>query len=140
MTLCDELYFDVTLSGAKSEIRKFAAFLRSGELDDFFEISTDYISYDDAYDEVDDDGICSMTFSNDDWGIEIEELDVDEFLDVFCRAARKLEVKGTLYDADDDEFSFVSYEGDSYYINARNIKDFNDELDAHADKEEREED
>ena len=139
MTLCDELYFDITLSGAKSEIKKFAAFLRSGELDDFFEISADYISYDDAYDEADDDGVCSMTFSSDDWGIEIEELDTDEFLDVFCRAAKKLEVKGTLYDSDDEEFSFVSSEGDSYYINARNIKHFNDELDAHADEEEREE-
>ena len=39
MTLWDELYFEITLHGAKSELKKFVNFLKSGELDDFFEIA-----------------------------------------------------------------------------------------------------
>lgn len=140
MTLCDELYFDITLSGAKSELRKFASYLRSGELDEFFEIEPEYISFDDNYDEADENGTCSMIFSNDDLGIEIDELDTDEFLDVFCRAAKSLEIKGTLYDADDEEFSFIKNEGETHYLNARCARLFNDELDAHAEAEEAEED
>ena len=42
MTLCEELYFDITLIGEKSEIKKFASFLRAGGLDDFFEFSNEY--------------------------------------------------------------------------------------------------
>lgn len=140
MTLCEELYFEIKLVGPKSEIRKFASFLKSGELDEFFEISSEYIYFDDNYPIVDDDTRCSMIFSNDDYGIEIDELDTDEFLEVFCKAARRLEVTGTMYDADDEEYSFISHEGDSYYLNSRKVSIFNDELDAHAREEEKDED
>ena len=140
MTLCDELYFEITLSGTKADLRSFVSFLRSGELDEFFEVTTDYIDYDDGYAEAADGEESSLLFTNDDYGIEIEELDVDEFLEVFCRAAKALDVRGTLYDVDDEEFSFVSAEGDSYYLNARNIDLFNDELDTQAKEEARDED
>ena len=53
MTLCEELYFEITLTGTKSELKKFVSFLKSGELDDFFEITSDYINYDDEYDDDD---------------------------------------------------------------------------------------
>jgi hypothetical protein len=140
MTLCDELYFEITLSGTKADLRSFVSFLRSGELDEFFEVSTDYIDYDDGYADAQDGEESSLLFTNDDYGIEIEELDVDEFLEVFCRAAKALDVRGTLYDADDEEFSFVSAEGDSYYLNAKKVGLFNDELDAKAREEEADED
>lgn len=140
MTLCDELYFEITLSGTKADLRSFVSFLRSGELDEFFEVTTDYIDYDDGYAEAADGEESSLLFTNDDYGIEIEELDVDEFLEVFCRAAKALDVRGTLYDVDDEEFSFVSAEGDSYYLNAKKVGLFNDELDAKAREEEADED
>jgi hypothetical protein len=73
-------------------------------------------------------------------GIEIDELDTDEFLDVFCKAARKLDVQGRLYDVDDEEYAFTSAKGDSYYINAKHARRFNDELDEQAAKEDAEED
>lgn len=136
MTLCDEVYFEITLTGPKAEIKQFVSFLKSGELDEFFEITSDYIHYDDNYHDAADGDNTSLIFSNDDWGIEIEELEVDEFLDVFCRAAKRLDVRGQLYDADDEEYSFISSEGDSYYLNAKNIKHFNDEIDAAASAEE----
>lgn len=136
MTLCDELYFEITLTGEKAELKQFVSFLKSGELDEFFEISSEYIHYDDNYSDAGDGDSTSVIFSNDDLGIEIEELEVDEFLDVFCRAARRLDVRGQLYDVDDEEYSFISSAGDSYYINAKNIKNFNDELDAAASAEE----
>ena len=140
MTLCDELYFEITLSGTKADLRSFVSFLRSGEIDEFFEVTTDYIDYDDGYAEAADGEESSLLFTNDDYGIEIEELDVDEFLEVFCRAAKALDVRGTLYDVDDEEFSFVSAEGDSYYLNAKKVGLFNDELDAKAREEEADED
>ena len=129
MTLWEELYFDVTLRGPKSEIKKFVSFLRSGELDDFFEITSDYIIYDDSYSEADDSADTEIIFTNDDYGIEIEEFDTDEFLEVFCKAAKKLDVYGTLFDSDDGEFQFTSAKGDSYYVNSRKSLIFNDELD-----------
>jgi len=129
MTLYEELYFDVTLRGPKSEIKKFVSFLRSGELDDFFEITSDYIIYDDSYSEADDSEDTEIIFTNDDYGIEIEEFDTDEFLEVLCKAAKKLEVYGTLFDSDDSEFQFTSTKGDSYYVNSRKSLVFNDELD-----------
>ena len=140
MTLSDELYFEITLTGTKSEIRKFVSFLRSGELDDFFEMESDYINYDDGYSAADDDAETSLVFTNDDMGIEIEEIDTDEFLELFCKAGKNLDIDGRLYDADDEEYSFVSSRGDSYYLNAKNITRFNDELDEKAEEEEREED
>ena len=138
MTLYEELYFEITASGTKSEIKKLARFLKSGELEDFFEVSRDYINLDDNYDAISDEEKCELVFSNDEVGIEIDEFDTDEFLELFAKAAKNLEVTGTLYDAEDNEFSFVSPEGDSYYYNAR-LKNFNDELDDVANDEEVEE-
>lgn len=140
MTLWEELYFDVTLRGPKSEIKKFVSFLRSGELDDFFEITSDYIIYDDSYSEADDSTDTEIIFTNDDYGIEIEEFDTDEFLEVFCKAAKKLDVYGTLFDSDDGEFQFTSAKGDSYYVNSRKSLIFNDELDEVRRDEEGEDD
>ena len=136
MTLWDELYFEATLHGVKSELKKFVNFLKSGELDDFFEISSDYIIYDDNFNDVDDSEESEIIFTNDDYGVEIDEFDTDEFLEVFCKAARNLDVYGTLYDADDGEFHFTSTKGDSYYINSRKALLFNDELDEVARSEE----
>ena len=129
MTLCEELYFEITLTGIKSELKKFVSYLKSGELDDFFEISSDYINYDDEYETTENDKKASITFSNDDYGIEIDEFDSDEFLEVFCKAAKNLYVEGRLFDIDDEEFSFISEEGDSYYVNAKRSKKFNDDID-----------
>ena len=129
MILCEELYFEITLTGAKSELKKFITFLKSGELDEFFEFSADYISYDDEYDTTDAEGKTSIVLSNDDYGIEIDELDTDEFLDVFCRAARNLEVVGHLYDIDDEEYRFISEQGDSYYLNSDKVTKFNEDDD-----------
>lgn len=139
MKLFDELYFEVTLHGAKAELEKFVNFLKSGELDDFFEISSDYIIYDDNYFAVADDAESEIIFTNDDYGVEIEELDPDEFLEVFCKASKKLDVYGTLYDSEDGEYHFTSGYGDSYYLNSRKSIRFNDELDEVALDEERDE-
>ena len=139
MTFCEELYFEITLTGEKSELKKFVNFLKSGELDDFFEFDSDYLDYNDDFDTVSDGEMTGIIFSNDDWGIEIDEFDTDEFLDVFCRAAKNLDVEGRLFDVDDEEYAFVSSRGDSYYLNAKNIRRFNDELDEQAAKEAREE-
>ena len=128
MTLYDELYFEITATGAKSEIKRFVNYLKSGELADFFDFSTDYINYDDDYADASNDQETSVVISNDDFGIEIEEFDTDEFLEVICKAAKNLYLKGQLFDVDDEEYSFVSEVGDAYYINARNIS-FNEDDD-----------
>ena len=129
MTLCEELYFEITLTGVKSELKKFITCLKSGELDDFFEFSSDYITYADDYDSTDLNGKTSIVLANDDYGIEIDELDTDEFLDVFCRAARNLEAVGHVYDIDDEEYRFTSELGDSYYLNSDRIMKFNEDED-----------
>ncbi|MBO5907923.1 MAG: hypothetical protein J6Q85_07235 [Clostridia bacterium] len=129
MTLCEELYFEITLTGAKSALKKFISYLKSGELDDFFEFSPDYISYDDNFEEADSDTETSIVLSNDDYGIEIDEFDTDEFLELFCRAAKELDVSGSLYDIDDEEYSFKSEAGETYYINARRQTLFNEDED-----------
>ncbi len=139
MTLWDELYFEITLHGQKSELKKFVSFLRSGDLDDFFEVNSEYIIFDDNYEYTEDDGEAEIIFTNDDYAVEIDEFDTDEFLEVFCKAARNLELYGCLYDADDGEFHFTSTMGDSYYINSRKAVRFNDELDDVAYNEEKEE-
>lgn len=129
MTLYEELYFEITLTGAKSEIKKLISYLRSGELDDFFEFSTEYINYDDSYSTATDDAETSVVLSNDDYGIEIDEFDVYDFLDVFCRAAKGLSVVGQLYDIDDEEFNFESAAGSADYVDKKSISVFNqDEL------------
>lgn len=127
MTLFDELYFEITVTGVKSELRKLASFIRSGELDDFFEYVPGYIDYRDGYEDQDDGEISGFVFTNDDDGIEIDEFDTDEFLDVFCMAGRALDIQGTLFDADDEEYCFVSHAGDSYYLNAKKINKFNED-------------
>ena len=127
MTLCEELYFEITLTGAKTNLKQFVSFLKSGELDDFFEVTSDYIHYDDEYESAAADKEVSITFSNDDYGIEIDEFDTDEFLEVFCKAAKALDVEGTLFDIDDEEYKFSSAPGDSYYVNANRTLKFNED-------------
>ena len=129
MTLCEELYFEITVSGVKSELKKFISFLRSGELDEFFEMDSGYVDYRDGYEEQEDSEISAFTLSNDDDGIEIDEFDTDEFLDVFCMAGRALDIHGRLFDIDDEEYSFVSGAGDSYYLNAKKMNKFNEDSD-----------
>jgi hypothetical protein len=129
MTLWDELYFEITLKGAKSDIKKVVSFLESGELDDFFEMSEEYIIFDDSYSSADNETETEMIFTNDDYGIEIDSLDADEFLELFCKAAKNLDVYGTLSDIDGAEFKFESEKGNASYINSRHAMRFNDELD-----------
>ena len=136
MTLCEELYFEITLTGAKSELKKFVSFLKSGELDDFFEFNSEYIIYDDNFENAAASEESSITLSNDDYGIEIDEFDTDEFLDVFSRAAKALDVSGRLFDIDDEEYSWRSEAGDSYYVNAKKSVRFNEDDDLDEDDEE----
>lgn len=140
MTLCEELYFEITLTGAKTDLKKFISYLKSGELDDFFEFTSDYISYDDEYEGAGPNQETSVILSNDDYGIEIDEFDTDEFLEVFCKAAKALDVEGRLFDIDDEEYEFTSAKGDSYYLNAKRTVRFNDELDEKAYEEDMYED
>ena len=139
MTLYDELYFDIKLSGSKTELKKFVSFLRSGGLEDFFEFSTDYVSYDDRFNDAEPTDETHIIISNDDYGIEIEEFDTDEFLDVFCRAAKNLEVEGQVFDIDDEEYSFRSDLGSSYYVNAKLAVKFNEDDDKNEDDPEEDE-
>jgi len=127
MTLCEELYFEITLTGKRADLKKFVSFLRGDGLEEFFEFSPEYISYDDLFEDVQPHEDTYISFSNEDFGIEIEELDVDEFLDVFCRAAKDLSVSGRLFDIDDEEFCFESDKGDSYYVNMRKISMYNED-------------
>ena len=139
MTLCEELYFDIRITGPKSELKKFVTFLKSGELDDFFEILPEYIDYDDNYATADATTEVSIIFSNDDYGLEIDELDTDEFLEVFCKAGKNLHMRGTLFDADEEEYEFISAIGDSYYVNARRSVRFNDDEYSNDDNDDYEE-
>ena len=139
MILYEEIYFEITFAGEKSELKKMVKFLKSGELDDFFEITSDYISYADEYKDASDTDESEFVFTNDDLGIEIDEFDTDEFLEVLCKAGKRLYISGHIYDISDEEYSFTSEKGDSYYINARDAKKFNDELDEAAEKEEMDE-
>ena len=129
MTLYEELYFEIRATGAKSEVEKFLNYMRSGELDEFFDFDEEYILCDDDYNSVSDTDEVTVIISNDDYGIEIDEFDTDEFLDVICKAGRRIYLKGQLYDADNEEYSFVSDTGNSYYINALLIDDFNEDED-----------
>ena len=139
MRLYDELYFEIRAMGAKSEIKKFVSYLKSGELDEFFEFSSDYVSYDDEYYDSGDSAEVSVIISNDDYGIEIDEFDTDEFLEIICKAGRRLYLKGQIYDADNEEYSFISEVGDSYYINALLVNDFNEDEDKPHEEEDEEE-
>lgn len=139
MTLYDELYFDINVEGAKSDIQKFVRALKSGALEDFFEFDEEQLDFDDGYDAADAAAKASLCFSNVDIGIEIEELEVFDLLDELCRITRPLEVRGEIYDADNDEYRFVSHAGDSFYINADREKLFNEELDKPDEGEDEEE-
>jgi len=134
MILWDELYFEITLSGTRSELDKFIAFLNSGELDEYFEQSEDYLILDDKYEEAEDGECLELVFTNDDYPIEIEEVDADELLEIICKAAKNLELYGYVADGS-SELRFTSAKGDSYYLNARDGVRFNDELDEVADEE-----
>jgi hypothetical protein len=140
MTLFDELYFEITVTGVKSELRKLASFIRSGELDDFFEYVPGYIDYRDGYEDQDDGEISGFVFTNDDDGIEIDEFDTDEFLEIICKAGKRIYLKGQIFDADNDEYSFISEIGNSYYINALLVNDFNEDEDKPHEDEDEDED
>ena len=129
MTLYDELYFEIRATGAKSEIDKFVNYLMSGELDEFFEFSSDYIDYDDNFATAEPEDEISIVISNDDYGIEIDQFHTDEFLEILCKAGKRLYLKGQLFDVDNEEYSFVSQKGDSYYTNALLINEFNEDED-----------
>ena len=131
MKLYDELYFEINLRGPKAELAKFVRFLKSGELDEFFEISSDYIVYGDDYASTEDDKESEITFTNDDIGVEISSFTPEDFLDVFCKAARALDVRGHFYDIEDEEFDFSSPVGERDYFDGSSV-DFNDELDSYA--------
>ena len=140
MTLYEELYFEITVNGVKADLKKFIKYLKSGELDDFFDISDDYISYDDDFAAADDQAVTGFTFTNDDLGVEIDEFNPEDFLDAFCKPAKNLDFSGRLYDLDDEEYVFTSERGSTSYLNTKEIKRFNDELDEEAYEEDRDED
>ena len=140
MTFYEELYFEITMRGPKSELKKIVSAIRSGELSDFFEVTPELFIFDDSYAEADGTDTTEVIFTTDDYGIKIDELDCEEFLEVLCKLGRRVDVYGTVYDVDEEEFSFKSEPGDSYYVNSRITPIFNDELDAAARDEEDSED
>ena len=135
MTLHEELYFEITVEGAIENVKKFVSYATSGELDEFFEITGDYVAYDDDSTPES----TRATISNDDIGIEIDSLRIEEFLDALCSGGRQVLIYGHIYDIDDEEYRFISHIGNAGFINAKNI-DFADELDIEARREESEED
>ena len=139
MTLYEELYFEIRVTGAKSEVNNFLNYLKSGEIDEFFEFSSDYINYDDDYATADANTEVTVIISNDDYGIEIDEFYTDEFLEVICKAGKRLYLKGQLFDADNEEYSFVSEVGNSYYTNALLVKNFNEDEDKPIEEDDEEE-
>ena len=86
MTLYDELYFEINLIGPKSEIKKFVRYLQSGELDDFFEFSSDYVNYDDDFADAGDDEETADLLP-----VEDEKL-LDEVFEEFCRVLEEDEL------------------------------------------------
>ncbi len=140
MKLYDEIYFEITVSGNKGDIKKFAKYLTSGAFDDLFDITDDFLSYDDEFSTKEDGDATEMVFANDDFGIELSSLDTDDFLEIFCKDSALVEIRGQIYDINDEEYSFVSPRGSVDYKNARGDVRFNDELDALAEEDECEED
>ena len=133
MILYDEIYFDITLSGAKSDLKRFEKYIKGGALDDIVDGAYEFISFDDAFADADDADECEMFFSNDDMGVEISKLDTEDFLDIFCKETAKLDVTGHVYDINDDEYTFRSTKGSTDYGSGKGK--FNDELDAIASDE-----
>lgn len=138
MRLHDELYFDIQATGSKVDVQKFVDFLLSGELDDFFEFSEDYVIFSDNFEYASSLEEVSVTIANDDIGIEIDSFNPERLLDVLCVAGRNLSMHGNIFDIDDEEYYFVSHKNDSSYINTENLE-FADELDEEARNEESEE-
>ena len=136
MKLHEELYFEITVEGAKSDVVKFIDYVKSGELDDFFDFSSQYIVYDDNYAISSDIGQVSVSLSNDNYGIEIDSFDPEEFLDALCSGGKMVTIHGNIFDIYDEEYRFISNAGESSYINTDSI-DFSDELDDEAKKENR---
>ena len=134
MKLHEELYFEITVEGAKSDVVKFIDYVKSGELDDFFDFSSQYIVYDDNYAISSDVGQVSVSLSNDNYGIEIDSFDPEEFLDALCSGGKMVTIHGNIFDIYDEEYRFISNAGESSYINTDKI-DFSDELDDEAKKE-----
>lgn len=139
MKLYDEIYFEITVSGNKGDIKKFAKYLTSGAFDDLFDITNDFLSYDDEFSTKDDDEPAELVFANDDLGIEMSSLDTDDFLEIFCKDSARVDIRGHLYDINDEEYSFVSPKGSVDFNNSRGGVKFNDELDALAEEDEYEE-
>ena len=92
-------------------------------------LSFHYIDYDDNFVTAEPEDEISIVISNDDYGIEIDEFHTDEFLEILCKAGKRLYLKGQLFDVDNEEYSFVSQKGDSYYTNALLINEFNEDED-----------
>ncbi len=139
MIFYDSVCFEINVTGEKAKVQKLINFLKSGELDSFFEINDDFFLTDDSFDTAEPDTEVELTFSSDEFGIEVEEFDPSEFLELLCKAGKALLIKGSFYNFDDDEVRFLSEEGDDYYTNNANVGFFNDELDMEARKEEAEE-
>ena len=139
MILHDEIYFEITLEGNRADLEKFASYALSGVFDDFFEVSEDYVIYDDNHSTANESEKLNMVFTNDDYGIELNRLDPEEFIEILCRGAKELYVSGCVYDIEDEEYRFVSHEGDSGFVNAKHLNKFNDELDEIAAEEDAEE-
>ena len=138
MIFSESVCFEISANGANSDIKKLVNTLKSGAFEDFFEISDDMFSFDDDYETGAPDEHTSMLFSSDEFGVEVDEFDADEFLEMLCKAAKPLHLVGSFYNFDDEEYRFVSEAGDAYYVNADDISEFNDELDAERSREERE--
>ena len=124
MNLWDEVYFEITVQGPKAELKKFVSFLLSDEIGDFFEPSADYIIYDDGFDGTAEDGETSIIFTNDDYPVELDEFDTDEFLELICKVGKNLDMYGTLADEGGRETQFTSKAGDSSFVNSRSVGSF----------------
>ncbi len=135
MKLHEELYFEITAEADRETVDKFVAFVTSGELDDFFEFTSDYIIYSDNYNSASYGENVSVTLANDDYGIEIDSFNPEDFLDALCSGGKNLFIHGNLYDIDNEEYRFVSHVGDTSYDNSDDIE-FTDELDDEARREE----
>ena len=135
MILCDEIFFEITVTGAKSDVKKFIKYLKGGAIDDVLEFSSEYIHYDDDYDSKEDDENTWIILANDDFGFETDSLDTDDLLDPLCRESEQLDISGHVYDVNDDEYEFKSVKGSRDYVDSRKNCKFNDELDALRDEE-----
>ncbi|MBR2466088.1 MAG: hypothetical protein IKB38_04050 [Clostridia bacterium] len=139
MIFYESVCFDITITGEKAHVSKLIAYMKSGELDDVLVLDDEYFSFDDEYETAAPDAEVCVSVSEE-FGAEVDEFNSDEFLELLCKAAKNVHLKGNFYNFDDEEIRFVSEIGDSYYTNADNITFFNDELDEEAAKEAAEED